>query len=399
MSEWYTLSENLYRAYRLTGNPKYKDFADVWQYTHYWNQFLAATDPNIEKLHAYSHVNTLSGAAMSYDVTGDSQFLKVLTNAYDYFDRTQFYATGGFGPSEKFVVGDGSLGKSLENDSNNFETVCGSWAGFKLARYLMMFTGEARYGDWVEKLLYNGIGAALPMMPDGRTFYYADYRLAGCRKIYGAIHELGTEWRWPCCSGTYPQAVADYHNIIYYRNAEGLFVNLFVPSEVAWTHTGTEIKLIQETAYPEADTTRLTVQAPKAIPFALKFRVPGWTKGVTVKLNDLPLNVVATPGNWATIQRTWNPGDRVTIQIPMELTAVPVDKQHPNRVAFRYGPVVLVRTEESFQVPSRTELSRGISPGGKPLEFKTEEGARGNLVPFYQIGNGVPYRMYLDLNA
>ena len=160
-----------------------------------------------------------------------------------------------------------------------------------------------------------------------------------------------------------------------------------------------EHKLIQETAYPEADTTRLTVQASRTVPFALKFRVPGWTKGVTVKLNDLPLNVVATPGNWATIQRTWNPGDRVTIQIPMELTAVPVDNQHPNRVAFRYGPVALVRREESLDIPSRENVPTWIKPGDKPLEFKTEEGARGNLVPFYQIGNGVPYRMYLDLNA
>ena len=30
--EWYTLSENLYRAYELTGDPKYKTFAEVWLY-------------------------------------------------------------------------------------------------------------------------------------------------------------------------------------------------------------------------------------------------------------------------------------------------------------------------------------------------------------------------------
>ena len=89
---------------------------------------------------------------------------------------------------------------------------CGSWAAFKLSRYLIAFTGEARYGDWAERILYNGIGAALPVTAEGKTFYYSDYRLAGGMKVY--------YWdALPCCSGTYIQAVADYHNIIYYKDA------------------------------------------------------------------------------------------------------------------------------------------------------------------------------------
>jgi hypothetical protein len=85
-TEWYTLSENLYRAYVLTGNLKYKNFAEVWHYTAYWKFFADGTDQvpcHYRKLaagweyqssplnyHAYSHVNTLSGAAMAYGVTG-----------------------------------------------------------------------------------------------------------------------------------------------------------------------------------------------------------------------------------------------------------------------------------------------------------------------------------------
>ena len=64
--------------------------------------------------------------------------------------------------SRGMAILDGSLGKALETRSDTFETLCGSWAGFKLARYLMLFTGEARYGDWIERLFYNGAGAALP---------------------------------------------------------------------------------------------------------------------------------------------------------------------------------------------------------------------------------------------
>jgi DUF1680 family protein len=206
--EWYTLSENLYRAYQLTGNSKYKTFGDVWRYPNYWGMFTGTEEPKPYGFHAYSHCLSLSSAAMTYAVTGKPEYLKTIVNAYDWFDRTQFFATGGYGPYETLQPPDGSLGNALESTiPASFETPCGSWAGFKLAKYLMQFTGEARYGDWIEKLVYNGIGAALPMsdhrmgppltsLPGpiaaamskmssrGQTFYYSDYLLAGGRKVY-----------------------------------------------------------------------------------------------------------------------------------------------------------------------------------------------------------------------
>ena len=57
-----------------------------------------------------------------------------------------------------------------------------------------------------------------------------------------------------CCSGTLLQSLADYHNLIYYRDTAGLYVNLYVPSEVTWNHSSGEIKVVQETDYPQAET-------------------------------------------------------------------------------------------------------------------------------------------------
>ena len=184
-SEWYTLAENLWRAYQLSGNVKFKDFAEVWLYHAYWDKFANTASPaDVFGLHAYSHVNTFSSAAMTYAITGEARYLQILKNAYDFLQNTQCYATGGFGPHERLMVPDGRLGKTLEFRFDSFETVCGSWAAFKMGRYLMAFTGEARYGDWIEKLLYNGIGAALPLGPGGKNFYYSDYRLGGGMKVY-----------------------------------------------------------------------------------------------------------------------------------------------------------------------------------------------------------------------
>lgn len=389
-NEWYTLAENLYRAYQLTGNAKYKAFGDVWRYPTYWDKFNQSADPDIHGLHAYSHVNTLSSAAMTFAVTGEPRYLQTCANAFDYFQRTQCYATGGYGPDEALVRPDGSLGKSLESSLDTFETPCGSWSIFKLSRYLIGFTGEARYGDWIEQMVYNGIGAALPMHGYGRTFYYSDYMLGGCHKIY-------YEASWPCCSGTYIQTIADYHNIIYFRDSNSLYVNLFVPSAVAWHRDGKEVRVEQMTAFPESDTITLTVTPKEAVAFGLKFRVPGWTHGVAVKVNDSELNIAVRQGTWATIDRTWKPGDRVTIRVPMELVLKPIDVQHPYRVAAVYGPVVLVQDRETVAAPGLSDPSNWITPQGGPLEFQSKQRSTGTFVPFYRVGRGTSYRMYFDL--
>lgn len=232
-----------------------------------------------------------------------------------------------FGPGETLVPADGSLGRSLEGNRASFETGCGSWAGFKLGRYLMEFTGDCTYGDWIEKLVYNGIGAALPLQPDGSTFYYSDYTLAGGRKGYFPA-------KWPCCSGTYIQAIADYHNLIYFRRPHALLVNLFVPSMVTWNHVGNEVRLEQETTYPQTDTSLVTVRTRRPDTFKIQFRVPRWCRNAGAQLNGNSLKIDARPGTWASIDRRWNDGDRLKISLPMEHVVRPIDQQHPNRVAF-----------------------------------------------------------------
>ena len=392
--EWYTLCENLYRAYKLTGNSKYRTFGDFWRYPAYWGMFTSGAEPTPQGLHAYSHCNTLNSAAMTYAVTGDPEYLRTIVNAYDWFEKTQFYATGGYGPDEELQAPDGSLGKSLEHSRATFETPCGSWAGFKLGRYLLRFTGQARYGDWIEKLVYNGIGAALPMGPDGKTFYYSDYRLGGGRKVYHPDPE-----RFPCCSGTYIEAVADYHNLIYFRDASSLYVNLFVPSEVTWNLNGNEVKLEQETNYPEQDTTTLTVRPSQAASFPLKVRVPGWCRGLSASVNGSPVKLAAPERGWATVHRSWNPGDRLTLHIPMEPYLAAIDRQHPQRVAVMRGPVVLVRSQETLDIPNQKALSQWLAATQDPAAFRATSRSAGTFVPFYAVAEGAPYTMYFDVEA
>ena len=384
-TEWYTLSENLYRAFQVTGDARYRMFGELWHYNNYWGMFNGSVKQNPYGRHAYSHVNTFSSAAMAYSVTGDPQYLATIVNAHDWLQRTQVYATGGFGPGERIMTPDGSLGKELDTNGNTFETVCGSWAIFKMSRYLMAFTGEAKYGDWIEKTIYNGIGSALPLQPDGSNFYYSDYRMGGGRKIYSQ------HGKWTCCSGTYPQSIADYHNLIYFHDHESLFVNLFVPSEVSWKG----LTLRQETSFPEAETSALTVKVASPIRMPLRIRIPGWCVGAAISVNGTQQRISCAPGTWALVDRTWSAGDRLTIDLPMHMTYVSVDSQHPKRVAVVYGPIVMVRRQSPSLVNSIESISKDSD---KTLSFHSANSGSGEFVPFYSVEHDQPYEMYFHLS-
>jgi hypothetical protein len=426
--EWYTLGENLLRAYRLTGDESTRRFAEEWFYHAYWNTFRSSSSPaDAHGVHAYSHVNTFSSAAMAYEVTGDESYLAIVKNAYDYLAHFQCYATGGYGPNERFMKTDGSLGRALDTRSDTFEAVCGSYAGFKLARYLMRFTGEARYGDWIERLFYNGVGAALHVTDHVRNFYYADYRVGGGMKVYN--------WdTCTCCSGTYIQNMAEYHNLIYFKDADSLYVNLYVPSAVAWVRPSSIVRVAQTTNYPDGETTTLSIEvidpagragrataAPEE--FALRFRVPSWTTTLSASVNGAPAAIDGAPGELATIRRAWKTGDTVEVRIPLTLRMEPVDRWHPNRVAVVRGPVVLV-LEGAYHDPNfRLPMADGDLPswlvpetGGAPASgvwstavpapafpatiFRVvppdKSAVRLRFRPFYEPGENYPYFMYFD---
>jgi uncharacterized protein len=98
--EWYTLSENLYRAYLFFGDPLFKEFADTWLYDGYWRRFAETDAPHqVLPVHAYSHVNSFSSAAAAYLVTGDESYRQICINGYNFMLKTQCYATGATAPT------------------------------------------------------------------------------------------------------------------------------------------------------------------------------------------------------------------------------------------------------------------------------------------------------------
>jgi DUF1680 family protein len=399
--EWYTLSENLYRAYLATGDEKYRDFAAFWEYPQYWDFYARGEDPfgpnksgkHSKANHAYSHVNTLGGAGAAYLVRGDSRYLDILRNAYDYLQKYQVFATGCYGPDEGLMPREQLLDR-LSKTTATAETQCGAWAVFKMVKYLVRCTGDARYGDWAERIAINGLGASLPMTADGRVFYYSDYNTHGGMK---RIHWDG----WSCCAGTRIQATADVCDLAYFKDGDNLYVNLFTPSTVKWSHAGANVTLHQTTRFPEDGAVEFTVETDKPVEAGLKIRTPAWLAApMTAKLNGEPVSLETDPLHWSSLRREWKTGDRLTVVLPMQLWVSRFDPKKDYPAAVLYGPVVLAARAASPAFVEKFNLNRLGSEltavAGEALTWRLASDPTILLRPFYAYKEGERYFLYLD---
>jgi hypothetical protein len=386
--EPYTLTENFFLAWQRGAGNRYRDLAirflaDDW----YWDP-LAAGENVLPGKHAYSHVNAMSSAMQAYFVLGSEKHLRAARNGFD-FVRALSFATGGWGPNEEFrKPGSGEIGESLTKTHSSFETPCGSYAHFKITRYLLRATGDSRYGDSMERVLYNCILGAKPIAEDGHGFYYSDYNNDGA-KVYHP-------YKWHCCTGTFAQVTADYGISAYFHDADGIYVNLFVPSRARWMRGQDRSTLTQTTEYPHTPTTQIEM-TDVAGAFPVYLRIPAWAGPKTaIAVNGKRVLAGPEPGRFAKVERTWKSGDRIEVEFDMPTVLEPVDPQHPNLMAAVHGPLALFAVGEIPTRVSRNELLSvsPISSGSTDWKAKTETGIL-TMRPFTAIGDE-HYRLYLD---
>jgi hypothetical protein len=218
-------------------------------------------------------------------------------------------------------------------------------------------------------------------------------------------------------------------NNIYHHNEDGIFVNLFVASEVKWGEKG--ITLRQETKFPEQQRTTLIAKTRRPIEFSLFIRIPSWTsKKFRLTVNGRKLAAVPAPSGYVDVRRLWRNGDKVEVFLPMELklSHLPDD---PSVAAILFGPVVLAgalgneaMTKEMERGLGSSDVDRMISQGaaietpslvvpdadlntwikpvrGKPLTFRTVNVGKPHdvtLIPFYRTF-GQRYAIYWNAYA
>lgn len=388
--ESYTLPENLFLAWERGHGERYKTLASRFLLDRTYFDPLSENKNVLPNHHAYSFCNALSSAMQAYLASGSVKHLRAASNAFEMIGTTQSFATGAWGPNESFVEpGTGALGKSLTATHKSFETPCGSYAHFKLTRYLLRVKRDGRYGDSMERVLYNTVLGALPLQADGRAFYYSDYNGSGSKTYFPD--------RWPCCAGTLPQVAADYRIVIYFRDPSGVLVNLYLPSTLNWiADNGAQFTLTQSGAYPLDERVSFSVRSSRPANFTLSFRIPAWALDASVSVNGVPVSTFAPENGFVAIRRNWKSGDRVDLTLPQRLRLEPVDPQHPNTVALLRGPLVLFAVGEDFPAVAREHLlAAQKDPSSSQWQMMNAARAM-HFRPFTQVGDD-PYSTYLTV--
>jgi DUF1680 family protein len=392
--ETYTLPENLFLAWRRGAGSRFRDLAVRFLEDDLYFGPLADGQNVLPGEHAYSHVNALSSAMQAYLVLGSEKHLRAAHNAFHFLRSTQSFATGGWGPDESFrKPGSGEIGESLKSSHASFETPCGAYGHFKITRYLMRVTADSRHGDSMERVLYNTILGAMPLKEDGSSFYYSDYNNQFAKKGYHRD-------KWPCCSGTFPQITADYGISSYFYDAEGIYVNLYVPSRVTWMQGGARVSLTQKTNYPNHPTTQIEVSADKSSSFPVFLRIPAWAgPGTSVAVNGKRVLAGPKPGEFARVDGAsgggpWKNGDRIEVEFDMPNALEAVDPQHPDVMALVHGPLALFSVGAIPASIGKRDLltASQIAAGSTDWQTKTAAGTV-TLRPFAAIKDEI-YRLY-----
>lgn len=410
------MNETLANLYGVTGEEQWLQLAERFNADAY-NEPLVLHRDELKGQHVNSFVPNIVGSARQYELTGD------LTDRHiaEFFWRSvvdgRTYCTGGTSIREHWHSDPYCLADQL--GSHTQETCC-TYNMLKLTRHLFAWQPRAEYMDYYERNLINSILATQDPRT-GMMMYFVTLG-SGHWKYFNTPRD--SFW---CCTGTGMENHAKYGDTIYFHNAETLWVNLFIASELDWEDKGVTVR--QDTEFPDVSATTLAIEVERPTQFELRLRVPSWaTRGVTLKIDGRRQAVTAQGGSFLSIRRTWRETTTVEMTMPMRLWLCPMPDD-PDLAAVMYGPLVLAgrlgkvevpkemvyTTDNWFEFPeeriveapvmvtTQRDPEAWIEPvrtvEGRPLRFRTKGVGRPNdvtLVPYHELF-GQHYAVYWRL--
>lgn len=336
--------------YGITGERKYLDLIERYTRGRLFDALLEGRDP-LTNMHANTTIPEAHGAARCYEVTGDERWRSIAQAYWDCAVTNRgAYCTGGQTSGEIWTP---PFALAARRGDKNQEH-CTVYNMIRLADYLLRWTGEARYADYIERNLYNGV-LAQQNPATGQISYFLPLE-AGARKRWG--HPTFDFW---CCHGSLVQAHCLYGRLACYRDDDGLRIAQYIPARIRAELQGTAVELrlsfdprnggtqaLTEGAAPWSGSrhrpsswlVRVEVACDRPMEFALRLRLPDWLSGpAALWVNGEKQAVAAEADGFSCLRRTWHQ-DTVLLELPKGLSVSPIPDE-PETVAFMDGPVVL----------------------------------------------------------
>lgn len=266
-------------------------------------------------------------------------YINSLDTIWDSVTNRKTYITGGIGTT---TAGSDSEGFGRDYDlppNQSYCEICAAIGSANWNQRMNLLHEDGKYADMVEKNLYNSILVGENL--DGNRFYYSTLLRAdngnGRSQWFGCA----------CCPPNLMRTIASLSGYMYTVHGDKLFVNMFSGSTGTVNVGGKQIGLKQETEYPWDGAVKMTATLEGSKAFTMKVRIPGWVneqknKNVTIKVNGQNVNFSVEKG-YASINRTWQNNDIITIDIPMEIRMTEAHEMvvaNQGRIALQRGPIV-----------------------------------------------------------
>lgn len=336
--------------YRVTGNKRYLDFArQTLDEYNYWSRWQIDG-------HGVRETLLNSAAADLYLETGNKAQFATPLRLWDDMVKGRMYITGGIGSRREGEA----FGDKYELPNEAYAETCAQIGAFFWSYRMLLATGDARYADIMERLMYNGVISGISL--SGTEYFYRNVLASDGKQPEGPNQNLGPRRPWystPCCPPNVARFLASLANYFYATALDGVAVNLYGAGTAKIPVAGQVVGITQNTRYPWDGQIGITVAPERPAQFVLYLRVPEWTQGhpvpsdlyrylnetaeaVRVSVNGQPYAGKPEKGFLA-ISREWKSGDMVELNLPMPVRRVLAHDSVLNlkgHVALERGPVV-----------------------------------------------------------
>jgi len=331
--------------------------------------------------HAVLALYYYAGAADVYAETGEKALIDALDRLWYNVTEQKMYVTGAVGQTHygastnRDKIEEGFIDEYMMPNLTSYNETCANLCNAMFSHRMLGIHGEAKYADIMELVMYNSGLSGISL--EGKDYYYANNLrvIQGARDYNKLVNDF--EERQPylecfCCPPNLVRNVIKISGWAYSKAPNGIAVNLYGGNKLNTTLLdGSELALNQVTKYPWEGNVEITVDKCKSDAFDVMLRVPRWAKGTEIKVNGRNAGVIAKPGEFATINRTWKAGDKISIDMPMPVTLVEGNtkiEEVRNQVAVKRGPVVYC--VETPDLPENTIITDVYLKSGTSMNPK-----------------------------
>ncbi|RRS01614.1 glycoside hydrolase family 127 protein [Glycomyces terrestris] len=353
---------------RATGEARYLEQARLFIERHgrktlkenglYYQDDVPVRDAEVLRGHAVRALYLAAGAVDVAVETGDTELLDAVRAQWDRTVARRTHLTGGMGSQ----YADEAFGRDFAlGPDRAYSESCAGVAAVMTAWRLLLATGDARYGDMIERIAWNVLSGAVA--PDGRSFFYANplhQRTADPEPPReGALAHLsagGRRGHWfevSCCPTNLARTFAQFAVYTATADDRGVQIHQFTPCTVDTEIDGARFALTVETAYPEEGSVTVRVDANDGgRRREVALRVPAWAEDARLVHPDGSVTEIEPGTAAAGVTEAFAPGD----EFRLEFSVAPRWTLPDPRVdavrgcaAVEQGPLVLCA--ESIDLP------------------------------------------------